>query len=81
MKKNNYIVFFSSSLILSSILSYSLGYFISKKKNTPKNSNGYIYIDYTEDPKHPGIYLNELNPDIFNIKNKYITLGLIHVRK
>lgn len=61
--------------------SFTLGYLLSKKIYTPKRVSGEIYIDYTENPEHPNIYLSALNPDIFKIKEYYIILGLSHIRK
>lgn len=57
------------------------GYTISKKRYSPKKTLGEIYIDYTEDIKHPTMYLSNLDLETFSNKTKYIVLGVNHIRK
>lgn len=57
------------------------GYLISKKRYSPKKTFGEIFIDYTDDPKHPTMYLNNLDPTTFSNNTKFIILGINHIRK
>ena len=69
------------SNVVLSIVSFAIGYSISKKKHSPKLTAGEIYIDYTEDSNHPTMYLNNLDPKTFSNDTKFIILGLNHIRK
>lgn len=81
MQKIKKIVAISSLSILWALTSYTVGYIVCKRKNTPKKLLGNIFIDYTEDEKHPSIYLSNVDPIIFSEKSGYIVLGLNHIRK
>lgn len=67
--------------IVTTFSSGAIGYTISKKRYSPRKTSGEIYIDYTEDAKHPIMYLNNLDLETFSNKTKYIVLGVNHVRK
>lgn len=67
--------------IVTTFSSGTIGYTISKKRYSPKKTSGEIYIDYTEDEKHPSIYLSNVDPMIFSEKSGYIILRLNHIRK
>lgn len=67
--------------IVTTFSSGVIGYTISKKRYSPKKTSGDIYIDYTEDVKHPIMYLNNLDLETFSNKTKYIVLGVNHIRK
>ena len=54
---------------------------ITKKKYLPKATKGDIYVDYTENPKQPAMYLYGLDPDVINGSDEVITLGIVRVRK
>lgn len=79
MKKK--IISSSISAIVFLAIGYSIGYLVSKKRYSIKESSGEIYIDYTEDSKQPALYLSNINPKIFNDNSKFIILGLNHIRK
>lgn len=67
--------------LLSSASFFAIGIIIGKKIYSPKIYSGEIFIDYTNDLKHPNIYLNNLDTKIFSNNAKFIILGLNHVRK
>lgn len=67
--------------LISSVSALIMGIAVGKKKYSPKLTAGEIYIDYTEDPNHPIMYLNNLDPKTFSNNTKFIVLGLNHIRK
>jgi len=67
--------------LMSSVSALIMGIAIGKKRYSPKLTAGEIYIDYTEDPNHPIMYLNNLDPKTFSNNTKFIVLGLNHIRK
>ncbi len=56
------------------------GSIISKKRYRPKKSSGIIYIDYTENKNNPTLYLENVDPNIFN-NSGYAIFELFHIRK
>lgn len=56
------------------------GSIISKKRYCPKKSSGIIYIDYTENKNNPTLYLENVDPNIFN-NSGYAIFELFHIRK
>lgn len=63
-----------------SILSFFIGYVFAKKRYSPKAISGYLFVDYSEDEKHPSIYINELDPTIFKKSPEYIVTKVKHIR-
>ena len=63
----------ASTNVLTSIL--------TKKKCLPKEIDGDLYIDYTEDSNHPALYLQQVSPDIFKDNPSYVVIRVTHIRK
>lgn len=67
--------------IASLIGGFVLGHYTAKKRYSPKKTSGEIYIDHTENPEKPSIYLGSISPDLFINMDGYIIFGLKHIRK
>lgn len=67
--------------LVSTVNALIIGIAIGKKRYSPRITNGEIFIDYTENPTKPVMYLNDLDPNTFSNNTKYIILGVSHVRK
>lgn len=77
--KKNILNILGSVLILGT--GFIGGYVVSKKRYSPKKTFGEIYIDYTENPNNPIMYLNNLDTKTFLNSTKYIIIGVNHIRK
>lgn len=54
---------------------------LTKKRCLPKEIDGDLYIDYTEDSNHPALYLQQVSPDIFKDNPNYVVIRVTHIRK
>lgn len=79
MKNKWIITLLCLAMTILPISSFVLGSNLSKKKYSPKEIDGDIYIDYT-DPDKPNMYLS-IEPSLLKKTDNYIVLRAVRVRK